>query len=103
MGVENMSDEIAIRVGFFISIFVFAAIWELLAPRRGLTTSKTARWVSNLCITFLNSLLVRLLFPILALGMALKAQESGQNVISVTITFRPEDHLMNAFLFFRLF
>jgi sterol desaturase/sphingolipid hydroxylase (fatty acid hydroxylase superfamily) len=85
-----MSDEIAIRVGFFINIFAFAAIWELLAPRRGLTTSKTARWASNLCITFLNPLVVHLLFPILALGMALKAQESGWGLLNnLSIHFWP--------------
>ncbi|MDP2646611.1 MAG: sterol desaturase family protein [Desulfobacterales bacterium] len=77
-----MNDGLAIRIGFFISIFVFVAIWELLAPRRKLTSSKTARWVSNLCITILNPLLVRLLFPILALGMALKAQESGWGLLN---------------------
>lgn len=61
-----MPNEIAIRIVFFITIFALVALWELLAPRRALTTSKGIRWVSNLAITFLNPLLVRLLFPPLA-------------------------------------
>ena len=78
-----MSEENAIRIGFFIGIFVVAAIWELLAPRRVLTTSKTARWVSNLGITFLNPLVVHFLFPVLAVEMALKVHASGWGLLNI--------------------
>jgi sterol desaturase/sphingolipid hydroxylase (fatty acid hydroxylase superfamily) len=73
----KMPNEISIRIVFFITIFAIVAIWEILAPRRALTASKRMRWVSNLAITFLNPLLVRLLFPVLAVNMAIKAQEHG--------------------------
>ena len=72
-----MANEIAIRIGFFFGVFFLIAIWELLAPRRQLTTSKKSRWFTNLAITFLNPLALRLLFPVLAIGIALKAQGSG--------------------------
>ena len=74
--------ENAIRLGFFFLIFALVALWELLAPRRGLTTSKKVRWVSNLGITFMNPLLVRLLFPVLAVNMAVKAQERGWGLLN---------------------
>jgi sterol desaturase/sphingolipid hydroxylase (fatty acid hydroxylase superfamily) len=77
-----MRNEIAIRIGFFLGIFALVAIWELLAPRRALTTSKTWRWVSNMGITFLSPLVLYLVFPILAVGMALKAQESGWGLLN---------------------
>jgi len=77
-----MSSEIAIRLSFFFLIFVIIAIWELLAPRRTLTTSKTSRWITNLAITFLNPATVRLVFPILALSMALKAQQNGWGLLN---------------------
>jgi len=77
-----MPNEIAIRIVFFISIFVLVALWEFLAPRRTLTTSKRIRWASNLAITFLNPLLVRLLFPVLAVNMAIKAQEQGWGLLN---------------------
>lgn len=38
------SNEPAIRLGFFVGIFVLIAIWELVAPQRVLTVSKTIRW-----------------------------------------------------------
>jgi len=72
-----MQNEVAIRVAFFFGIFALVTIWELLAPRRTPTTSKTVRWLSNLGITFLNPGVVRVVFPILAVGLALLAQERG--------------------------
>jgi sterol desaturase/sphingolipid hydroxylase (fatty acid hydroxylase superfamily) len=77
-----MSSEIAIRLSFFFLIFAIIAIWELLAPRRALTSSKTSRWLSNLAITFLNPATVRLVFPILAVSMALKAQQNGWGLLN---------------------
>jgi sterol desaturase/sphingolipid hydroxylase (fatty acid hydroxylase superfamily) len=77
-----MDDEIVIRSVFFFGVFGIIAIWELLAPRRTLTTSKAVRWVSNLTITFLNSIVIRLLFPILAVDMTLKAQENGWGLLN---------------------
>ncbi|MHC4799560.1 MAG: sterol desaturase family protein, partial [Planctomycetota bacterium] len=72
-----MSNEAVIRLAFFFAIFVLVSMWELVAPRRALTTSKSMRWFSNLVIIFLNPVVVRLVFPILALGMAVQAQERG--------------------------
>ena len=77
-----MHNENVIRLSFFFIIFVLVAIWELLAPRRTLTTSKKIRWISNLAIIFLNPLLMRLLFPVLAVNMAIKAQEHGWGLLN---------------------
>lgn len=77
-----MANEVLIRVGFFFGIFVSVAIWELLAPRRSLTTSKTARWVSNLGITFLNPVVVRLVFPLMPVSVALLAQKNGWGLLN---------------------
>ena len=77
-----MRNEIAIRFGFFFGIFALVAIWELFAPRRALTTSKTWRWASNMGITFLSPLVLYWVFPVLAVGMALKAQESGWGLLN---------------------
>jgi sterol desaturase/sphingolipid hydroxylase (fatty acid hydroxylase superfamily) len=79
---KAVSSEMAIRLGSFFAILVLVAIWELLAPRRTLTTPKTVRWSSNLGITFLNLMVVRLVFPILAVGIALVAQEKGWGLLN---------------------
>jgi len=77
-----MNSEVAIRLVFFAGIFVLIVIWERISPRRTLTTSRTARWISNLSITFLNPLVLSLIFPILAIDMALKAQEGGWGLLN---------------------
>ncbi|MGD8228600.1 MAG: sterol desaturase family protein [Desulfobacteraceae bacterium] len=77
-----MANEIAIRLSFFFLIFLMIAIWELFAPRRQLTTSKVSRWASNLAITFINPLALRLVFPILAVSMAVAAQKNGWGLLN---------------------
>ncbi|HDH16837.1 MAG TPA: sterol desaturase family protein, partial [Gammaproteobacteria bacterium] len=39
-------------MGFFLGVLVIMALWEIAAPRRGLTVSKTMRWVNNLGLVF---------------------------------------------------
>lgn len=77
-----MIDEAKIRLGFFLAVLVMMALWEILAPRRKLTTSKARRWGRNLTITMINPLLVRLLFPVLVLELALKAREGHWGLLN---------------------
>lgn len=77
-----MRYEVVIRLGFFFGVFALIAIWEVLAPRRSLTTSKSVRWFSNLAITFLNPVVVRLVSPIMPVTMALLAQKSGWGLLN---------------------
>jgi len=55
--------EIYIRLSFFFGILILMAIWEMLAHKRALTTSKLLRWLNNLGLVVLNSLILRWLFP----------------------------------------
>ena len=80
--ISIVSNEVAIRVGFFLLIFVLIAIWEIFLPRRVLTTSKIVRWFSNLSIIFLNAILVRVLFFMLPVGMALLSQERSWGLLN---------------------
>jgi len=66
--------EIAIRLGCFFGIFGLMAIWEWVAPKRQLSVSKAIRWANNLGIVFLNSFVVRLVFPAAGVGMAVFAE-----------------------------
>jgi sterol desaturase/sphingolipid hydroxylase (fatty acid hydroxylase superfamily) len=76
------SNEIAIRLGFFFGIFTVMAIWEVMAPCRALTVSKTVRWLNNLGLVFLNSLLLRLLFPAAAVGVAAFTHQQGWGLLN---------------------
>ncbi|MEA3303164.1 MAG: sterol desaturase family protein [Pseudomonadota bacterium] len=72
-----LGNEVTIRLGFFFAIFAIMALWEMLSPRRILSTSKSLRWSNNLGLVFLNSIVLRLLFPAAAVGVALFAREQG--------------------------
>ncbi len=64
-------------MAFFFGILIIMGIWEILSPRRSLTVSKPVRWINNLGLVFLNSFIVRLVFPLAAVGMAVFASEQG--------------------------
>ena len=65
-----LEQEVAYRLGFFAAIFTVMLVWELLAPRRVLSVSKLQRWANNLGLLLLNSVVLRLLFPAAAVGIA---------------------------------
>ncbi|WP_245654823.1 sterol desaturase family protein [Nitrosomonas mobilis] len=46
------------------------AYWEVYAPRRKLTVAKWLRWQNNLTLTFINSILLKILLPVTATGVA---------------------------------
>ena len=72
-----METESLIRLGAFVGLFAVFALWEMSTPRRRLTARKSVRWFGNLGLVTLNTLLVPLLVPIAAMGMAKLAQEQG--------------------------
>jgi sterol desaturase/sphingolipid hydroxylase (fatty acid hydroxylase superfamily) len=72
-----ISDYSAIRFGCFSGVLALMAVWQILGPRRRLTTAKPLRWLSNLGLVALDTAAVRLLLPIGAVGMALVAEERG--------------------------
>ncbi len=77
-----LQNEPTIRLSFFLGIFAVMAIWELIAPRRALTISKVVRWSNNLGLVFLNSFILRLLFPAAAVGVAAFATENGWGLLN---------------------
>ncbi len=78
-----LANEATIRLSFFISVFAAMALWELAAPRRRLATSKIARWAGNLGIVVINTLVLRLLFPVLAVGVAAAAESRGWGLFNL--------------------
>ncbi len=80
MNMFSMEQEPVIRLAFFFGVFAVMASWEAVAPRRRLTVSKTVRWFNNLSITLLNTLLVRWIFPVIAIGMAYISEERGWGI-----------------------
>lgn len=78
-----MANEKPIRMGFFFGVLAIMALWEIAAPRRRLTASKTVRWVNNLGLVFFNSFLLRVLFPAAAVGVAVTASQQGWGLFNI--------------------
>ena len=72
-----MSNEPFVRFTAFSAVLAAMAMWELAAPRRKQELGRQARWPGNLGIVFLDTLLVRLIFPMGAMGVALLAEARG--------------------------
>src|SRR5262249_58986500 len=69
--------EIPIRLAAFAGVVAVMAAWELRAPRRRQAAERPLRWSSNLGIVVLDTVLVRILVPTTAVGIALVAEERG--------------------------
>jgi sterol desaturase/sphingolipid hydroxylase (fatty acid hydroxylase superfamily) len=80
--VSGIPHEPVIRLGCFAGVLLLMALWEFLAPRRRLTVARPARWASNLGLVALDTLLVRFLVPLGAVGLALLAAERGWGVLN---------------------
>ena len=72
-----ISNEKYVRMGFFFGMLILIGLWEILAPKRALTVSKTVRWMNNLGLVFFNSFILRVLFPVVAAGLATIATYNG--------------------------
>ncbi len=72
-----LANEPLIRIGSFAALLAAMVAWELAAPRRTLEAGRAVRWTSNLGIVVIDGLLVRLLFPVAAVGAALLAADRG--------------------------
>ncbi|MDT8384132.1 MAG: sterol desaturase family protein [Gammaproteobacteria bacterium] len=77
-----MQYEPAIRLGFFFGVLAVMGLWEIVAPRRALTVSKAVRWTNNLGLVVLNSVVLRLIFPAAAVGVAAFAAEHGWGLLN---------------------
>ncbi len=72
------------RLGAFLGVLVVMALWEGAVPRRIRSVSRTIRWPGNLGIVVLNTLAMRLLFPVAAAGLALVAAARGWGLFNET-------------------
>ena len=76
-----MTDQ-ELRTYAFISIIAVVMVWEMIAPKRPLTQSKVKRWLNNFTLIGLDTILVKLLLPAGAFGVALWAKDKGYGLLN---------------------
>jgi sterol desaturase/sphingolipid hydroxylase (fatty acid hydroxylase superfamily)/rhodanese-related sulfurtransferase len=66
-----------IRLGAFAGVLSLMGLWELFRPRRSQSIGRDRRWPGNLGVVAIDTVLVRILFPTAAVGLALIAEARG--------------------------
>nr|WP_254444639.1 sterol desaturase family protein [Ruegeria arenilitoris] len=72
-----LAAEPTIRLIAFLSVLAAMALWEVAAPRRRRDIPRVVRWTNNLALVVLDTAILRLTFPILAVGLAAMAEDRG--------------------------
>jgi sterol desaturase/sphingolipid hydroxylase (fatty acid hydroxylase superfamily) len=72
-----LAHEPTIRLVAFVGIFIAVGLWELRAPKRPQIMSKRTRWIANLGIVVINTIVARMIFAVAAVGLATIAAERG--------------------------
>ncbi|MGH8674277.1 MAG: sterol desaturase family protein [Burkholderiales bacterium] len=75
-----IEHEAALRVSLFLAVLAGMAAWERAAPARAAREPWRRRWRSNLGIAAFNTLLLRIVLPTTAIGMAEFAATSGWGI-----------------------
>jgi sterol desaturase/sphingolipid hydroxylase (fatty acid hydroxylase superfamily)/rhodanese-related sulfurtransferase len=65
------------RLGAFAGVLSLMALWELFLPRRSQSIRRSCRWPGNLGVVAIDTVLVRVIFPTAAVGLALIAEAKG--------------------------
>jgi sterol desaturase/sphingolipid hydroxylase (fatty acid hydroxylase superfamily) len=75
-----VAQEAMIRGGVFAVVLGLMALWEIAAPRRRLTMPKVIRWSNNLGLVVVDTLILRLALPMMAVGVAVVATQRGWGI-----------------------
>lgn len=75
--------EPLIRLAAFAGVFVVMAMWEVAEPRRKQAVGRGWRWPNNLGVVAVDTLLVRILFPTTAVGLAIVAEARGLGLFNI--------------------
>lgn len=74
---QDPGSEGPLRLIVFVSIFAVMAVFEAVLPRRDRDRGRGHRWLTNIGIAVIDTLVVRLLFPVAAVGIAVIAEAQG--------------------------
>lgn len=80
----DLTSEPVIRIACFAGVLIVMAVFEIVAPRRELVLAKHKRWFTNLGIVVVDTVALRVLFPVLAVGIAEIAAARGWGLLAWT-------------------
>ncbi len=75
--------EGTLRLSIFLAVLILMGTLEAVYPAREPLQKRSSRWITNIGLVIIDTLAIRLLFPIIAVGTALWAQTQGWGVLNV--------------------
>lgn len=78
-----LQHEGPLRLAAFLTVLAAMALWEVASPCRQRDIPRLIRWSNNLALVVLDTAILRLVFPILAVGMAGLAQSRGWGLFNL--------------------
>ncbi|PKQ07531.1 MAG: sterol desaturase [Alphaproteobacteria bacterium HGW-Alphaproteobacteria-11] len=71
------NHEPQLRLAAFAAVLAAMALWELAAPRRPQALTRWRRWPTNIALSALGAVLVRIALPVVAAATAVEAERRG--------------------------
>lgn len=78
-----MPSETTIRIGSFLAMLIIMGFVETLWPRRVLTASKSDRWLSNISISALSTIIARLITPVIPTALAIWCSQNSVGLFNL--------------------
>ena len=78
-----LNNETNLRMGVFFTILVVMMLAEALFPRKKRAMTRGHRWLTNLVLVVIDSLFVKLIFPIVAVGIAAFSVGKGWGLFNI--------------------
>ena len=83
MGDFLLNHEPTIRLITFLTVLIGMMVWEVASPRRRQEIPKVLRWTNNLSLVVIDTAILRLAFPVLAVGLAGIAKTNGWGLFNM--------------------
>jgi len=78
-----LNHEPTIRLITFLAVLIGMMVWEVATPRRRQEIPRVLRWTNNLSLVVIDTAILRLTFPVLAVGLAGIAEANGWGLFNV--------------------
>ncbi|NNC36525.1 MAG: sterol desaturase family protein [Acidimicrobiales bacterium] len=75
--------ESQLRLGIFVGVLLTMMTLEFLFPRKKRSKTRLRRWTTNLLIILVDNVVIRLVFPIVAVGTALLATTKSWGIFNL--------------------
>jgi sterol desaturase/sphingolipid hydroxylase (fatty acid hydroxylase superfamily) len=78
-----IAHESSLRLGVFAVVLAAMMAWEIAAPRRRAEIPRVLRWSNNLALVVVDTAILRISFPILAVALAGMAESRGWGLLNM--------------------